>query len=423
MTSGKITAIIILSVLIILGILGMQAYFIKQNFNKEEASFHQSVSIALRNAANGIAKYNKAKLTEKGLIVRESGNFYLVNVNTPVDQSVLAVLLETEFDKQGINIPFEYGIYDCSTNELIYSDCCNVPGKKKITNKKKKASKTDITNYFVVRFPEKESFVYQKLGYVIFFSGLILAACLTLAGAIFIILRQKRYSDLMRDFVNNMTHEFKTPISSIKISADVLLNHPLIEEDKRLLQYAQIIKDQNQRLNDQVEKVLQIAKMESSSFSLRKEEMDIHENLKEICNQLQMRIRDTGGTMEYDLKALNHKVKADRFHMMNVFSNLLDNAVKYSKDQPHIKVRTVDQNGSCLLEIEDQGIGIQKDELPYLFQKFYRVSTGDVHNVKGFGIGLYYVKRICDEHGFELSIDSEYNKGTIVRILLKNSYR
>ena len=139
--------------------------------------------------------------------------------------------------------------------------------------------------------------------------------------------------------------------------------------------------------------------------------------------QLQMRIRDTGGTMEYDLKASNHKIKADRFHMMNVFSNLLDNAIKYSKEKPHIRVSTKDQNGFCLLEIEDQGIGIQKEDLPYLFQKFYRVSTGDVHNVKGFGIGLYYVKRICDEHGFELSVDSEYNKGTIVRILLKNSYR
>lgn len=134
--------------LIILGILGMQAYFIKQNFNKEEASFHQSVSIALRNAANGIAKYNKAKLTEKGLIVRESGNFYLVNVNTPVDQSVLAVLLETEFDKQGINIPFEYGIYDCSTNELIYSDCCNVPGKKKNYQQKEKGKQDGYHQLF-----------------------------------------------------------------------------------------------------------------------------------------------------------------------------------------------------------------------------------------------------------------------------------
>jgi two-component system phosphate regulon sensor histidine kinase PhoR len=217
-----------------------------------------------------------------------------------------------------------------------------------------------------------------------------------------------------------MTHEFKTPISSIKISADVLLNHPLIEDDKRLHQYAKIIKEQNQRLNDQVEKVLQIAKMESSTFSLKPEELDVNDLLKEVCLHNQWRVRDQGGILEYELHASHSKIKADRFHLSNVFSNLLDNAIKYSREKPHVFIRTYDKDRACVIEIQDQGIGIKKEDLPYLFQKFYRVSTGDVHDVKGFGIGLYYVKRICDEHGFELNIESEYNKGTIVRILVKN---
>lgn len=421
LTTAKISIIIIFSVLVILGILIMQAYYIRQSFNKTETQFHQAVSIALRNTAQGIAKYNKAKLTDKGLIVREASNFYEVNVNTPIDQSVLAVLLETEFEKQGLQIPFEYGIYDCSTNELVYSDCCNVPNQKKVkTITKKKGKKQDVTNYFVVKFTDKESYTYNRMGNVLFFSGLILAACIILAASIYIILRQKRYSDLMKDFVNNMTHEFKTPISSIKLSADVLLNHPLIEEDKRLHQYAKIIKDQNQRLNDQVEKVLQIAKMESSTFSLKREELDLNEMLKDLCSQNQWRVRDQGGLLDYELSSQHSKIKADRFHLANVFSNLLDNAIKYSREKPSIMVKTYDQDKACVIEIEDKGIGIKKEELPYLFQKFYRVSTGDVHDVKGFGIGLYYVKRICDEHGFELNIESEYNKGTIVRILVKN---
>ena len=194
----------------------------------------------------------------------------------------------------------------------------------------------------------------------------------------------------------------------------------MIEEDKRLHQYAKIIKDQNQRLNDQVEKVLQIAKMESSTFSLKKEDLDLNELLKELCLQNQWRVRDQGGSLEYDFASHHSKIKADRFHLANVFSNLLDNAIKYSREKPHIVVKTYDQDEACVIEIEDMGIGIKKEELPYLFQKFYRVSTGDVHDVKGFGIGLYYVKRICDEHGFDLKIESEYNKGTIVRILVKN---
>ncbi len=424
MSTAKITTVIIFSVLVILGILGMQAYFIKQSFNKEEKEFHQTVSIALRNAAQGIAKYNKAKITEKGLIVKEASNFYAVNVNTPIDQNVLAVLLETEFDKQGLSTPYEYGVYDCSTNELIYSECCNIPNQKKVkASKKKKAKPTDATNYFVVKFPEKESYVFQKQGNLLFFSGLILAAILILVSAIYIILRQKRYSELMKDFVNNMTHEFKTPISSIKIAAEVLANHPSIEEDPRLSQYTKIIKDQNVRLNDQVEKVLQLAKMESSTFELKLEDLDLHEILQEVGSHQQLRVRDAGGLMELDLKAKRYKIRADRFHLTNVLSNLLDNAIKYSTEKPEIHLRTLDKDRGCLIEVEDKGIGIKKEEMPYLFQKFYRVSTGNVHNVKGFGIGLYYVKRICDAHGFDLSIESEYKKGTIVRILVKNSHK
>ncbi|MBK8956329.1 MAG: HAMP domain-containing histidine kinase [Saprospiraceae bacterium] len=425
MSSGKIVVIIIFSVLVILGILGMQAYFMLQTLNKEDREFHRDVSTALRNTALGIAKYNKAKISEKGLIVQDASNTYEVKVNTPIDQAVLAVLLETEFEKQHLNTPFEYGVYDCNTNELIYSECCSVPKQKKVTSTKKKKAKkkTDDTNYFVVKFPEKESYLYQSLGNMLFFSGLILAACLILISAIYIILRQKRYSDLMKDFVNNMTHEFKTPISSIKIASEVLLNHPLIEDDKRLTQYTKIIKDQNQRLNDQVEKVLQLAKMESSSFSLKMEEIDLHEILQQILSNLQLRIRDAGGIMESEFNAVKIRVKADKFHMTNVLSNLLDNAIKYSKESPEIYIRTFDLIDACVIEIEDKGIGIKKEDLPYLFQKFYRVSTGDVHNVKGFGIGLYYVKRICDAHGFELGIQSEYKKGTIVRILVKNSHK
>jgi two-component system phosphate regulon sensor histidine kinase PhoR len=425
LTTGKITVIIAFSVLVILGILGMQAYFIKQSINREEREFHRAVSIALRNTANGIATYNKAKVTEKGLIVQEASNTYEVNVNTPIDHSVLAVLLETELEKQNIKTPFEYGVYDCNTNELIYSECCNVPTDKKakISKKKKAAKKNQATNYFVIKFPEKQTYVYQSMGNLLFFSGLLLAACIILASAIYIILRQKRYSELMRDFVNNMTHEFKTPISSIKIAAEVLASHPLVEEDRRLSQYAKIIKDQNARLNDQIEKVLQLAKMESSSFELKMEDLDMHELIQQVVDHQQLRVRESGGIMETDFRAVNHMVRADRFHLLNVVSNLVDNAIKYSVGHPEIYIRTLDLLDGCALEIEDHGIGIKKEDLPYLFDKFYRVSTGDVHNVKGFGIGLYYVKRVCDAHGFELSIQSEYKKGTIVRILLKNSHK
>ncbi|MDQ3142242.1 MAG: HAMP domain-containing histidine kinase [Bacteroidota bacterium] len=421
MSSYKIRLLVILGALAIIGILVMQAFFLVKNYNKEEAEFHQAVSIALRNTATKIALYNKVKLPERGLIRKEASNFYEVNVKSPIEQTILSTYLETEFEKQNLHLTFEYGIYDCATNELIFGDCCNYSDKKvPLKTKKTKAKKSDAAYYFVVRFPDRDSFVNQQLSSTIIFSALLVLACIIFIITIFGILRQKRYAEMMKEFVNNMTHEFKTPISSIKISADVLMDHPLIEGDHRLMQYATIIKDQNLRLNNQVEKVLQIAKMESSSFSLKKEEIDIHEMLMELTRQYGIRLKDFGGQIEVHLDALKHKVKADKFHMMNVFSNLLDNAMKYSKAKPELHVITYNSGKDCAVEFIDKGIGIKKENLQKLFQKFYRVSTGDVHNVKGFGIGLYYVKRICDAHGYEVTIQSEFEKGTRVRILLKN---
>ena len=404
----------------------MQYFYLQANYNKEEVEFNRSVNIALKSTAEYLAKKQNSEKSvrdKKGLIKREASNLYQVNMELPIVTEYLKYSLETEFDKQNIHTPFEVGIYNCGTNDLIYYEFNSLaldtatkkPEPKKVRNQKK-----DLNHYFTVKFPDKESFIYQEMSSVIVFSILLITACLIFAGAIFLALRQKRYSEMMRDFVNNMTHEFKTPISSIKISSEVLLHHPLVEDDARLFQYAKIIKDQNQRLNDQVEKVLQIAKMESSTFTLRKEELSLHSIIQELLPSYEMRAHQLNGQIHKNLKASKDTFKGDKFHFTNVVSNLLDNAIKYSKLIPTIEIDTFNQGKTLVLEIKDQGIGIKGEELAKLFEKFYRVSTGDVHNVKGFGIGLYYVKRICDAHGFEVIIESEYTKGTKVRILLKN---
>jgi two-component system phosphate regulon sensor histidine kinase PhoR len=423
MSAFKIKILVTLGFLIIIGVFITQGIYIYKNYNKEEAEFHRSVSIALRNTAAEIAKYNEVKLPEKDLIKRDSQHVYEVNVNSPIDQTILQTYLETELDKQGINTVFEYGIYDCNTNELIISECClSTKANDPPVVKKRKGRKKAQSYYFVVRFPEMESLMFKEMKPLVLSSGLIFIACLIFTAAIFVILRQKRYSELMRDFINNMTHEFKTPISSIKIASDVLLHHPLIEEDKRLSQYAQIIRDQNKRLNDQVEKVLQIAKMESSTFQLKKEEISVNELIRQCSKQYAFRLGDEGGSLEMHLDARTDKIMADRFHMVNIITNLLDNAIKYSKKVPEISIFTRNRGKSLEIEIRDKGVGIPDEDQAKLFQKFYRVSTGDVHNVKGFGIGLYYVKRICDAHEFELNLQSVYGEGTSVFITCKNSF-
>jgi len=235
----------------------------------------------------------------------------------------------------------------------------------------------------------------------------------------FIILQQKKLSEMQKDFINNMTHEFKTPISTIKISSDVFLKTPEIAGNERLSRYAHIIQDQNARLNNQVEKVLQLARIEKDNFKLNKEEVDLHELLAEVVNSVRLKVEEKGGVLNSSLNADNPVVSADKLHLTNIIHNLLDNATKYCREVPNIVVSTrTARSGKVEVVIKDEGIGIKKENLSKLYDKFYRVPTGDVHNVKGFGLGLFYTKNICEAHGWKILIDSEPGVGTTVSICM-----
>ncbi len=225
-----------------------------------------------------------------------------------------------------------------------------------------------------------------------------------------IILEQKRLSELQKDFINNMTHEFKTPISSIKIASDFLANDKTLQSDARLSKYAQIIREQNQRLNNQVEKVLNIARLEKDSIELKKEIFEVNQTLNEILINESLKLKQGNITFA----PLKHEVyiNADKLHFVNVVANIIDNGVKYSKDEPVVNIFLNEDAKDVLLHIKDHGIGIDKENQKKLFDKFYRVSTGDVHNVKGFGLGLYYVKNICLAHGWQIQVISETGSGT-----------
>jgi two-component system phosphate regulon sensor histidine kinase PhoR len=224
---------------------------------------------------------------------------------------------------------------------------------------------------------------------------------------------------MQKDFINNMTHEFKTPISTIKISANTFLNHPSVKSDERLLQYAKIINEQNERLNSQVEKVLQLARIERDNFKLNLEEVQLHELLESTAESTRLKLNESGGTLKTELKATRTLIKADRLHLTNLLHNLLDNAIKYCKGHPEIIVKTENAAGNHLrLTIADRGIGISKEYQSRVFEKFFRVPTGNVHDVKGFGLGLFYIKNVCSAHGWKIELESEPGKGTEIRILI-----
>lgn len=421
MPSQYIKTLLFLGGFVILGIIFSQSYWLLKTWDLKDQEFDQTVNKVLRKVAEDIAEFNGIKLPKQNLLQRRSSNIYAVNINSTIDANILEDYLIRQFEIHSLNIDFEYAVYDCSTDNLEYINYCRLSDENKEYIRTEDLPKfEDLVYYFVVKFPSRESYLISNMFTSVIFSVITALAVLFFIYAIWVIIKQKKLSELQKDFINNMTHEFKTPISSIKIAADVISQNQHIKEDVRLERYANIIREQNQRLNDQVEKVLNIAKIEHDSFILNKEEINISEVLTEIINNEILKLEQ--GRITFFPSQHSEILIADKLHFTNVITNIIDNAIKYCRDnRPEISVKMIDSIKSIIIRIEDSGIGIEKENLRKLTEKFYRVSTGNVHNVKGFGLGLFYVRNICKAHGWDIAIDSEYNKGTTVDIIINRN--
>ncbi len=412
MPNALIRRLIILGGLSIILIIFVQSYWLLKTWDIKDKEFDQTVNIVLRNVAERISKFNKTVLPKSNLVQRRSSNYYAVNINSGIDAGLLEQYLKQEMSKQALEVDFEYAVYDCNTNELIYGNY--IPTKyvpeAKIKKRKKLAKVDNLVYYFVVRFPQRESFLLANRNMALTLTLLSVLAIIFFLYSMWIILEQKRLSELQKDFINNMTHEFKTPISSIKIAADFLANDVNLKNDVRLSKYAQIIREQNQRLNNQVEKVLNVARLEKDSIELKKEIFEVNQTLNEIIINESLKLKQ--GNIRFIPLGKDILINADKLHFVNVVANIIDNGIKYSTEEPVIDLFLNDGGKDVLLHIRDHGIGIDKENQKKLFDKFYRVSTGNVHNIKGFGLGLFYVKNIVNAHGWHIQVHSEPGKGS-----------
>ncbi len=412
----------ILGALATMGILAIQTYWVLQTWDIKEKEFHQTVYIALQNVALDLAEVNGSTLPYENLINQRTSNYYVVNINDEIDANLLLHFLKQEFQSLALETSFDYGIYDCSSDKMVYGDYISfgAPSKKEGKEPETLLPKYEgFDYYFGIRFPDKRSYILGTMWLIVFFSALLFLAIFFFIYSMFVILRQKRLSEMQKDFINNMTHEFKTPISTIGISADVFINDEDIKKNERLSRYANIIRDQNKRLNSQVEKVLQLARIERDNFRLNLERLDLHELLIHILHNTEVNAARQNGELTSTLLASNTLIEADKTHLTNILYNLLDNALKYCQDIPVIHVKTVEEEGKIVLSISDQGVGIPKEFHSKVFDKFYRIPTGNVHNVKGFGLGLFYIKNICNAHGWRIQLDSKEKEGTTIKIYIR----
>jgi two-component system, OmpR family, phosphate regulon sensor histidine kinase PhoR len=414
--NSTIRFIIILAALSIIGITITQIYWIRRAFDLKEAEFERTVNTALHNVAQQIFDINKTPSPANNPVKQLSTNYFVVMVNGEIDASLLEFLLRNEFEKRGIIADFEYGVYDCSSERMVYGNYVPLKTSKEKNTTKNLPKWSNQGYYFGVQFPNRAAHIINQMGIWSFSSIVLLLVITFFAYTLFVILKQKRLSEVQKDFINNMTHEFKTPIATIAVSADVLKDPDIIKQPERLRNYAGIIEQENIRLKQQVERVLQMARLDKDNIGLKKEQVDLHELIRNSIRHHTMALQERKGTISTEFTSTFSTIEADKFHLSGVINNLLDNAIKYCKDVPRITIRTSNHSNGCLVEVVDNGIGIGREHQKRVFQKFYRVPTGNVHDVKGFGLGLSYVKKIVEAHGGAISLDSELGKGCAFKV-------
>ncbi|HAF27552.1 MAG TPA: sensor histidine kinase [Bacteroidales bacterium] len=417
MRKPAVRLVIFLGLISIIGIITLQVYFFQITFNNEERKLNQKIQVALWDVVEQIYDLNNIQYLGKNPVSQVSPDYFVVNVNDFIDAEVLEHYLIRTFEKQNINLDFEYAIYDCQSDKMLFGKYINLSKLEDKPSRIELPKHDEFIYYFGIYFPSRKQHILGSIHSIYILSGILIFVVLFLAYALIVILQQRRFSELQKDVVNNLTHEFKTPLSSIVLSADVLSEKDIVNEPDRIFRYSQIVKTQANTLLQHIEKVLGMSELENTG-KLNKKNINLHEFLSNIMNDFIQRVNDKQGTFSLELKAQNYMVCVDEFHFANLLLNLVDNALKYCEIKPEISISTYSDKKNVYLLIKDKGIGIHKKYQKKIFKKFFRIPTGNVHNVKGFGLGLSYVRDIIKSHGWKYKLKSEINAGTEFTLIL-----
>jgi two-component system, OmpR family, phosphate regulon sensor histidine kinase PhoR len=455
----KIIALIIgLLTVAVIGVMSLQIKFILDARQEKEEQFNNHIRAAIKNVAERIEKvenfeniqrlngfsmqqlnttpngfsYSQTTIvsTDPLVIQRQkldAARFLQEVGNKPIEERINLVQLETflkqELAERGINIPYNYGVFSNQENSFfIFNNRYLIPQESQtniefLKNSEYKANlfNTDVKSpgMLMLNFPSKISLIWRGLWSILLLSLLFATIILACFGyTISVIFRQKKLSEMKTDFINNMTHEFKTPIATISLAADSIAHQNIINNPDKIRKFVDMIKQENKRMHGQVEKVLQMAQIERDTMNLNLTSIDLHDAINQAVGNISLQVEKKEGIVTTNFNADQPMIEGDVNHISNVINNLLDNANKYSPEKPDISVSTRNVSNGVEITITDKGIGMSKEARKRIFEKFYRVHTGNVHDVKGFGLGLAYVKTIVTAHQGSIDVRSELGKGS-----------
>ncbi|SDK41572.1 two-component system, OmpR family, phosphate regulon sensor histidine kinase PhoR [Catalinimonas alkaloidigena] len=406
MKRSKIRVMVVLGVLAVAGLLTAQLLWLKRAYEAETRAFDFSVQSALTTLANELLP-DQESAPSLPPVRQLASNFFVVELERAVDPQVVDQRLREELSRRHLLTAYEWGLLNADRDTLALGHFVPATGGSLPSAYLRNDGPARYN--LALLFPDKRAYLVREMDlWLLATVGLLLVVGF-FGYTMVQVLREKRLSEMKTDFINNLTHELKTPITNIGIASELMEHASDVAKQQ---QYAGIITRENQRLRAQVERVLQMAALEQKELALDRTEVDLHAILGETLRSIGVRVQQRAGQVLADLNASRVRLVGDPLHLSNAFFNLLDNAEKYSPAAPQIAVTTQDYGHGVLVTIADQGRGIRKEDQPHIFEKFYRVPTGNTHDVKGFGLGLSYVKSIIDAHRGTITLDSDQGRGS-----------
>lgn len=402
-------------------LLGVQIYWFARAYSLEERQFNQQVTLAIREVVNEMLFLGNDSVSAMAPVQAVASNSYAVYYNRFIPYEQLDSLLKVVFEKHDVLIPFEINVYDISSGYLAFGNLYanGIRSSSRAVCLERELPKESRMS-FTITFPGKRIDVVKGMSIWVFSAITFVLILVLLAIMMVDLSRQKKLAELKSDFVNNMTHELQTPITNISLASQVLIRSKGRLTDEKALHYVGIISAENERLKNHVDQVLQTTMLENGKLQLNKKDVDVHSVIEEVLRSFSLRVNSRGGELRSDLRADKRLIHADPFHLKNIFFSILDNADKYSPERPEILVTTSNVDHGLCVAITDHGIGIHHDAQLLIFDKFFRVNHGNVHDVKGFGLGLTYVREVVNAHQGTVTVSSEVSRGSCFQLYFQS---